>query len=242
MPNITQRLTRHLTQQCALWKEYLFPADCPVCERPLLTPQDAWYGLCADCAPRFSLDGEARCDLCGRPLISEQGRCLPCRAAEGKRALDGAWALYPYMGAFRRLLRSYKFGHSRFLGHFFAEKMIQALAFAPFAGTWMPVPPRPGKIRQAGWDQVAYLARLLKRMREPVCPCLKRLSSQSQKELDRESRLHNLQGRIRCPGKPPEKVILFDDVITTGSTLEACAAALKEAGAGKVYGICLFYD
>jgi predicted amidophosphoribosyltransferase len=112
----------------------------------------------------------------------------------------------------------------------------------------VPVPPRPGKIRKTGWDQIDSLGKgLAKAYRKnhspylPVHQCLKRLPSPSQKALNQEDRRTNLLGRIRCVKPIPPEVILFDDVITTGSTLNACAAALKTGGARQVYGICLFY-
>jgi len=107
----------------------------------------------------------------------------------------------------------------------------------------VPVPPRPGKIRKQGWDQIEYLAGLLEKEHGlPVTRCLKRLPSRTQKKLNREERGKNLKGRILCIKTPPRIAILFDDVITTGATLNACAASLIEGGAEKVYAVCLFYD
>ncbi|MDR0589071.1 MAG: ComF family protein [Spirochaetaceae bacterium] len=235
-------------------REWLFPSGCPVCGKLLLDARDAWSGLCGDCKAVFSLGDENRCSLCGRPLISEKDRCLPCREG-GERCFDRAFAVFPYTGAYQKLLRAYKFGTSRSLGNFFVEKLRESLSFFPLGEMknpcWVPVPPRPGKLRRYGWDQVEYLARLLeKQYREPGAPagglpvyrCLKRFSAQTQKGLNRENRRTNLRGRIRCTKKPPSEVFLFDDVITTGATLDACAGALKEGGAEKVYGIGLFYD
>jgi predicted amidophosphoribosyltransferase len=100
---------------------------------------------------------------------------------------------------------------------------------------------------------VEYLARLLERdFRRrtgegsgncfPLLRCLRRLPSRSQKVLSREDRKTNLRGRIRCVKPPPAEVLLLDDLVTTGSTLDACAQALKQGGARRIRGFCLFYD
>jgi ComF family protein len=193
----------------------------------------------------LELDGGARCISCGKPLISEQVQCLPCRETE-EHSLNQAFSVYPYSGPCRKLLSSYKFEKNRAVGNFLTEKLIEAAALAGFYGgadgpLWVPVPPRPHKLRRTGWDQVIYLTQLLKKQRFPVYPCLKRLPSQTQKQLDRKSRLTNLKGRIVCTRQPPEELILFDDVITTGATLNACAAALKAGGARRVLALTLFY-
>jgi predicted amidophosphoribosyltransferase len=281
-------------QVLAYVREYIFPGGCAFCGGPLFDPDETWYGLCRDCRERIVPTDEPRCSSCGRPLISERGTCLPCR--EEGRVFDGAFAVFPYTGKYRRLLQAYKFGTRRNLGRFFAEKLAEGASrlvhpgggtdIAGMAGNraagkdaagkaaaagpaWTPVPPRPGKIKNAGWDQVAYLAGLLEQQRRknralppaappnpaesgsscsgagahfPVYPCLKRLPSQSQKKLNRENRKTNLRGRIVCTGKPPREALLFDDVITTGATLDACAAALKAGGTEKVYALSLFYN
>ncbi|MCL2139035.1 MAG: ComF family protein [Treponema sp.] len=196
-----------------------------------------------------------KCDYCGKPLISEHKRCLPCRN-RNELSFDRAMVLFPYTGKYRKLLASYKFEKNIALGNFFAEKICEEITYNAERGDVLmpslnflkdtqlvPVPPRPGKIRKNGWDQVEYLTKLLERGKNiSVSRCLKRLPSKSQKELDREMRQSNLRGRIITIRQPPKIAVLLDDVITTGSTLDACAAALKENGAEKVYGLCLFYD
>jgi ComF family protein len=144
-----------------------------------------------------------------------------------------------------KLLRAYKFRGQRSLAHFFAAKILEARDIffdgAVFGElTLVPVPPREGKIKKAGWDQIEAIARILEK-RVTVRRCLKRLPSMSQKKLNAEERAKNLKGRIICAKKPPRNILLFDDVYTTGATLEVCSAALKESGAEKVYGLCLFY-
>jgi ComF family protein len=150
---------------------------------------------------------------------------------------------FPYMGKYRRLLSAYKFDKNLALGHFFAEQIQEALAELSPTAPVVPVPPRPGKIRKTGWDQVEYLARLLERGRKiTVLRCLKRLPSKVQKELNREDRKTNLRGRIVLKrSKTPGTAILLDDVMTTGSTMDVCASVLKAGGVEKVYGLCLFY-
>jgi ComF family protein len=160
-------------------------------------------------------------------------------------AFDRAFALYPYTGKWRQLLGAYKFGSHRPLAQFFAEKLCRAAdAFLDNSNDWewTPVPARAGKVKEKGWDQIETIAHVLKNAHHmPVRQTLKRLQSDSQKELGREKRLTNLKGRIVSLAPASRNVILFDDVYTTGSTLNVCAGVLKAAGAERVYGLCLFY-
>ena len=238
-------------------REYFLPFGCGICGNTLLTKDETWYGLCNDCMTGLCAENilrAERCDLCGRPLVSEFHRCLQCRAnAEIELpAYDRVIAIFPFLGKYRKLLGAYKFGKSLATGHFLAEKLLDAAKLFHAENTTdnimekqilVPVPPRPGKIHRTGWDQIESLAKLISHIPDSpeIVRCLKRKASQTQKELDRQDRRTNLKGRIIAE-KAPKNCILFDDVITTGSTLNACAAALKSAGAERVYGICLFYD
>jgi ComF family protein len=239
-----------LARKLCFVREYLLPLGCAVCGRTLFGEAEAWTGLCEECAEGFRADGERRCSVCGRPLISELEICMSCRKS-GKNHYDGMTLLYPYAGKSRTLLRAYKFGKHRVLSRFFSEKLLSAASRLAGGGqpeaanetVWIPVPPRAGKIKEAGWDQVECIARTLEKFHKmPVTRCLKRMASKTQKKLGKMERMTNLKGRITCVKAPPEQAILFDDVFTTGSTMNVCAEALKAAGAKKVYGVCLFYD
>jgi ComF family protein len=253
-----------------LLREYFFPSGCALCGRLLAGADECWYGLCGDCMGILKKNdsGRDRCDRCGRPLVSERDRCMQCR--NGSPAFDRIVTLYPYRGIYRKLLGAYKFGKNLPLGHFLAERTGEILAqipdlppgktagrdpaggvaptapdTGPAAPALVPVPPRPGKLRKIGWDQVEYLARLLEKEKgafPPVRRCLGRLPAGIQKKLNREQRRQNLRGKIVLRAAAPETAILLDDVVTTGSTMDACATALRAGGARRVLGLCLFYS
>ena len=256
-------------------REYFFPCGCGGCGTILKSPIDTFYGLCEKCRTFFetTLAEEKRCVFCGKPLISETNTCLLCRkrgiAETGSysEVLVKVRTLFPYKSKFKTILGNYKFKKYLGIGNYLVFCLQTALdTFYPELASneeiaWVPVPPRPGKIKKQGWDQIDYLSGLLSKDYRrihgkitennsnnaisnsiQVSRCLKRLASRSQKELNREQRVTNLKGRILCIKKPPKNAILFDDVFTTGTTLNACASALLKSGAAKVYGLCLFYD
>jgi ComF family protein len=176
-------------------------------------------------------------------------------------ACDTAVVIFPYIGKYRQLLKAYKFGRRKTLARFFAKKLLEARHIMAIndddndddddSAVWVPVPARPGKIKETGWEQIEELAKVLEcsdaaesgaEKKITVERALRRLPSRSQKELNKEERRLNLKDKIQCVRPPAKNIILFDDVFTTGATLSVCAEELKAAGAQRVRGLCLFYD
>jgi len=225
-------------------RNFLFPEDCALCEGALIEPNEMRLGLCQDCLDSITADCGRKCTICGKPLISEIDTCLHCRGSQP--SYDRLWTVFPYMGKYRKLLTEYKFEKKLPLADFFAEQITEIIKNEPLLenAVIIPVPPRPGKIKTAGWDQVERIVKRLEKLMPDmsVSRCLKRGKSKVQKELNRNDRLNNLKGRIAVNGKAPDTALIIDDVITTGATIEVCSDVLKNNGTQKVYGICLFFD
>jgi ComF family protein len=159
-------------------------------------------------------------------------------------AFDRARGVFVYSGREAELIRLYKLHNhprlARFFGACLASLIDETAADLPI----VPVPGRPSRRRQYGWDQVELLAREIVRLTgKRVIRALERREGTSQKSLGLEERRGNLDGRITCVlPHVPNRCVLIDDVLTTGATLSVCASVLKEAGAEEVTAVVLALD
>ncbi len=193
-----------------------------------------------------------RCKQCGKILISEYDFCTRCRMMADtdkpmqKTACTRTFGLFPYVGLGQKLIPVWKNSNVRTFSTVFAPLIQQFLAQnSELAGLpVVPVPPRPQKLREKGWDQIEDLVRELAAYSQTtICRCLKRQDGTPQKKLSKTERAVNLQNKIHASTKKiPEKLILLDDVMTTGVTIETCARILHQSGCKKVYALCLFFD
>ncbi|MEL3904378.1 MAG: ComF family protein [Treponemataceae bacterium] len=207
------------------------------------------------------------CKVCGKALISEIAVCQRCKSgfihatiSTGKfdreqhsvkkteLFFEKNFALFPYIGDGQKIVSDWKNKGMRNYAQVFAEHLLQFLHDdSELSGlSIVPVPPRPAKLKTKGWDQIADIASELRACGKTILPILRRRDGVSQKHVSKTERSENLVGKFylhrSVKSEIPESVILLDDIITTGATINECSKVLREAGCKKVYGLCLFFD
>lgn len=210
--------------------DLLFPPRCAGCGR-----RGHW--LCPACAGHLRPLAPPWCERCGDPLrfASRDGLCAPCRQG-GPRALDWARAAYAFAGPLREAIHRFKYGGERARAAHLAGLLLAWPALPPpGAALLAPVPLDAARRRARGYNQAEELARALAAVWAlPLTTDLARTRpTRPQVGLDRAARRENVRGAFAWRGGPlaARRVLLIDDVMTTGATAEECAVALKAAGA-----------
>jgi len=230
--------------------DLLFPPRCQVCRRLSADP------LCETCRGESLFIGERRCPCCGAPLRDHPPESLPgalCADCRDGRWISGARSVGLHAGALRTAMIAYKFNGRTRLAPTFAE-MICDVARREVGGprpglpldrcrALVPVPLHPARRAWRGFDQAEMLCRALS---EPLglpvwTDALARVrETQPQTQVPGPLRRANVSGAFEARKAWRLKgasLILVDDVMTTGSTLEECARVLKYAGAASVYAL-----
>jgi ComF family protein len=197
----------------------------PVCRRCLAEPQP--------------LSAEFFCASCRTPFqnpfpLDAEGRCALCRS--GLRGFDAAYSFASYEGVVRKLLHLYKYARIKTLAKPLAGLLARAMPLEERFDAVVPVPLHWLREWKRGFNQSTLLAReLARRTGVPVVKALVRArSTRTQAGLSNHARRQNVSRAFRARPVEGKRILLIDDVMTTGSTAAACALALKRAGAQRV--------
>ncbi len=223
--------------------DLVFPPRCPLCGEGL----SAQLGLCAGCWNDLVIPGEPCCSLCQRPfsdIVPDGAICAPCLAEPPRHS--GLVAATLYNDASRRLVLAFKHGHRIALAPLLARLMSAKIG--QLGSDWLivPVPLHRWRLWRRGFNQSALLAREIARAKGAnllVDALVRRKATPTLGGLGRKARSRALSGAITVNPRQSAhlrgaKILLIDDVLTSGATSGACISALKRAGAEKVMIAC----
>ena len=226
----------------------VFPAPCRICEATLTAASR--IPVCSACLDSFQPLSGAACQKCGKPFVSAvaaaspQPLCHLCR--RDVYNFDLARSFAAYTDAMVRAIVLLKYHEVTPLGVWFGARLAEMVARDPeafAADVVVPVPLHASRLRERGYNQAELIARpLSKRLDLPLRSyLLVRTRPRPEKlKLTRQERWRTVRGAyaMRTAAKIDKlRVLLVDDVFTTGATLDACARVLRQAGASRVVAL-----
>ncbi len=215
----------------------LYPPVCPFCERRLFST-----GVCRECMPRLPFIEGNRCMKCSKPVYAQEIEyCMDC--AKTNHSYEEGRALFLYNALVQQSIAGFKYKNRREFSASYSRLMIQEMG--EIWRRWdceavIPVPIHAKKKQKRGFNQAELIA---KDIGEYLClPCdanilYRCINTMPQKEFSPAERRKNLEKAFKIKQNSVEykKVLLIDDIYTTGSTVDACADVLRQAGVQKVY-------
>jgi ComF family protein len=250
MARTADSLRSHFQGLCGALASLVFPAPCRICGQNLDT--GSAIPFCHACVNALAQRlPEPLCSQCGRPIVSPaaaERTCLPqchlCRS--GVYGFDLARSFGPYSFRMSRAILLLKYGNVVPLGKWFARRLAALTAsqsddFA--ADVVIPVPLERGRWRERGYNQAELIAKPLAHLlgvpfRSHLL--VRTRPRPNQLRLTRRERWETVRGAYathKMAQVDKLRVLLVDDVFTTGATLDACSRVLKEAGAARVVGL-----
>lgn len=219
----------------------IFPDDCRVCEQPLT--EVTRIPVCKAClAKPEPLLAEFFCTACRTPFLSpfpldDHGLCGLCRL--GANGFDAAYSFGSYQAELRKLIHLFKYSGVQTLDRPLGRFLSLALPRGERFDALVPMPMHWLKRWHRGFNQAELLANQLSgKTRIPVLKVVRRVHQKAaQAGLTNAKRRANVVGAFRVPNRGAvagKRILLIDDVMTTGATASACAKVLKRAGAVHV--------
>lgn len=221
----------------------LFPRRCPVCEE-IVSPRGAL--ICPDCERQLHFLTEPTCQICGREILADDEEL--CESCKRHRFLfKRSIALVGYDDVAARSISRIKYtGAREFLDYYGREAVrrrgdeLRRMQIDAI----VPVPVHPSRKRKRGYNQATVLAEVMGAvLGVPVyeAALYRRKKTAASKELNAAERLKNLMSAFYAGPIPHDlrRVLLVDDIFTTGATMESCTRTLLAAGVEEVYCFAL---
>ena len=220
----------------------VFPPRCPVCDEVIHVGKDT----CEDCRKKVVCIGEPSCKKCGKPLENQRREyCTDCM--KKKHYFSQGKAVFVYQGEIRQSMYRFKYSNKREYAGFYAKEAVRIY------GDWIrtkqieaivPVPMYRWKEKGRGYNQAAVFALALgEKMNLPgEKRMVKRIRNTTpQKELNDVERKINLKKAFQLVPNIVKyrKILIVDDIYTTGSTIDAVAEVLLQAGVDEIYFLCI---
>ncbi len=223
--------------------DLFFPGDCPICERAAYLDDVSF--TCLACLDEVAWIQHSRCKTCGVGMDGMDYAGLTCKnCREFSPQFSAGRSMFHLNKAGRALVHELKYhGNKRILEDFpfFLDRVPGFLEFITGA-VLIPVPLHPKKLYQRRYNQSVWIAEALAKeagVSTVAYDCMQRVrNTNTQTKLDRKERLQNVKNAFALKDGTCldgfDRVILVDDVYTTGATLDACAQALIEYGTRQV--------
>ena len=219
------------------WKfiDLVYPPRCICCGK-------IGYRCCPDCWNKRVLYGENICQKCGSPL-QRKAVCSDC--INSPSPIEKIRSLGEYDGVLRSSVLALKYHHDIGLAELLLPDLVQVLSKAQFDfDLIVPVPLNRIRQRERGYNQVAVWGKLLSKfLGVPMIShaIIRTKNTLSQVKLPSEKRMQNVRGAFSVQPEyiQGKRILLLDDVITTGATLLECANQLKEGGAEQIFALTI---
>lgn len=207
----------------------MLPQDCHLCGTP-----SGHQFLCPACIADLPCLPARLCPRCAQPLATGEicGRCQT-----HPPGFDRMIPVFPYAFPIDRLVQQLKYGHRLSLAGWLGEQLARACQGIP-ADLVVPMPLHPARLAERGFNQAAEIGKLVaQRLALPLdtASCCRTRVTSPQEGLDLEQRKRNLRNAFHCRADlEGKRLLLIDDVATTGASADECARTLKLHGASQV--------
>lgn len=235
----TMAVIRALRGLGSALSDFVYPPHCSLCKVPLKAHERV---VCAGCWSKVQVIAGPRCATCGCPLDEPAPTCTNCESETLN--FDRARILSPFDETIQSLIHQLKYRGKRSIGHRLGAmlgELIMSDGDSDGVDVIVPVPLHPSREKERGYNQSALVARAIgDRLGVEVNTALlvRTRRTRTQTKLSAEKRVKNVAGAFAVKYPEPVRgkaILLVDDVLTTGATVNACAQALSEAGAKRVW-------